>query len=199
MVPHWDYLASGSNNLDKPDTPVADSVVPTSDRPQRRSRVPPMHQNILAKQQSVGGEETGPKSPSREPDAENATGDSRQNPWRSPVYRGEKRPDYIVKADEDSFIVLGELERRLRVSPRRLTYWGCKLIDAVYELSAYFACNRSCQRPLHGRRMLRIVVRPCLFRRKSPNLQRNDSRGGRQISCEMATTASTPRRNLVGE
>ncbi len=42
------------------------------------------------------------------------------------VYRGEKRPDYVVKADEDSFIMLGELERRLRVLPRKMTYWGCK-------------------------------------------------------------------------
>ena len=42
------------------------------------------------------------------------------------VYRGEKRPDYVVKADDDSFIMLGELERRLRVLPRKMTYWGCE-------------------------------------------------------------------------
>ncbi|PWN38385.1 uncharacterized protein FA14DRAFT_118543 [Meira miltonrushii] len=32
--------------------------------------------------------------------------------------------DYVVKADDDTFIVLSELERHLRVSPRRMTYWG---------------------------------------------------------------------------
>ncbi|ADV24329.1 conserved hypothetical protein [Cryptococcus gattii WM276] len=42
----------------------------------------------------------------------------------APVWRGEKKPQYVVKADEDSFIMLGELERRLRVVPRMRTYWG---------------------------------------------------------------------------
>ncbi|ORX33532.1 hypothetical protein BD324DRAFT_639680 [Kockovaella imperatae] len=41
-----------------------------------------------------------------------------------PVQKGERRPDYIVKADDDSFIMLGELERRLRVIPRKMAYWG---------------------------------------------------------------------------
>jgi len=44
----------------------------------------------------------------------------------SPVWRGVKTPAYVVKADEDSFIMLGELERRLRVAPRTKAYWGCK-------------------------------------------------------------------------
>jgi len=44
----------------------------------------------------------------------------------APLWRGEKRPAYVVKADEDSFIMLGELERRLRVAPRTKAYWGCK-------------------------------------------------------------------------
>lgn len=43
-----------------------------------------------------------------------------------PIYRGERKPDYVVKADEDSFIMLGELERRLRASPRKMSYWGCE-------------------------------------------------------------------------
>ncbi|OXG27857.1 hypothetical protein C367_02537 [Cryptococcus neoformans Ze90-1] len=43
---------------------------------------------------------------------------------QAPVWRGEKKPQYVVKADEDSFIMLGELERRLRVVPRMKTYWG---------------------------------------------------------------------------
>ncbi|WVQ83825.1 hypothetical protein IAT38_005969 [Cryptococcus sp. DSM 104549] len=42
----------------------------------------------------------------------------------SPVWRGEKRPAYVVKADEDSFIMLGELEKRLRVAPRSKAFWG---------------------------------------------------------------------------
>ncbi|KAL7423346.1 hypothetical protein Q5752_002649 [Cryptotrichosporon argae] len=41
-----------------------------------------------------------------------------------PVWIGEKKPDYVVKADEDSFIMLGELERRLRAAPRTKAYWG---------------------------------------------------------------------------
>lgn len=39
------------------------------------------------------------------------------------------RPDYVMKADDDAFIMLDELEKRLRVTPRTLTYWGCKLIN----------------------------------------------------------------------
>ncbi|PWO01372.1 hypothetical protein FA09DRAFT_292491 [Tilletiopsis washingtonensis] len=35
-----------------------------------------------------------------------------------------KKVDYVVKADDDSFIVLSELERHLRVAPRKMTYWG---------------------------------------------------------------------------
>ncbi|EIW68641.1 hypothetical protein TREMEDRAFT_39553 [Tremella mesenterica DSM 1558] len=42
----------------------------------------------------------------------------------SPIWRGERRPDYVIKADEDSFIMLGELERRLRAAPRSKAYWG---------------------------------------------------------------------------
>jgi hypothetical protein len=33
-------------------------------------------------------------------------------------------PDYIVKADDDSFIMFGELEARLRMTPREKLYWG---------------------------------------------------------------------------
>lgn len=35
------------------------------------------------------------------------------------------RPDFIVKTDDDSFMMLAELEARLRVLPRRGVYWGC--------------------------------------------------------------------------
>lgn len=39
---------------------------------------------------------------------------------------GTRQPDYVIKADDDSFIVLSELERRLRIIPREKAYWGCK-------------------------------------------------------------------------
>lgn len=38
---------------------------------------------------------------------------------------GFKKADYVVKADDDAFIVLSELERHLRITPRENTYWGC--------------------------------------------------------------------------
>jgi hypothetical protein len=39
---------------------------------------------------------------------------------------GFRKADYVVKADDDSFLVLSELERHLRISPRQKTYWGCE-------------------------------------------------------------------------
>jgi len=59
------------------------------------------------------------------PAAEERQGELSTRP--APVWKGERRPQYVVKADDDSFIMLGELERRLRVAPRNKTYWGCKL------------------------------------------------------------------------
>ncbi|SJX62457.1 uncharacterized protein SRS1_13307 [Sporisorium reilianum f. sp. reilianum] len=35
-----------------------------------------------------------------------------------------KKADYVVKADDDAYLVLEELERHLRVAPRQMTYWG---------------------------------------------------------------------------
>ncbi|GAC72181.1 galactosyltransferases [Moesziomyces antarcticus T-34] len=35
-----------------------------------------------------------------------------------------KKADYVVKADDDAFLILEELERHLRVAPRQMTYWG---------------------------------------------------------------------------
>ncbi|GAA5863790.1 hypothetical protein JCM1840_005767 [Sporobolomyces johnsonii] len=37
---------------------------------------------------------------------------------------GFQKADYVVKADDDAFIVLSELERHLRITPRENTYWG---------------------------------------------------------------------------
>ena len=39
---------------------------------------------------------------------------------------GWSRPDYVLKADDDSLIMLAELEARMRVMPRKLAYWGCE-------------------------------------------------------------------------
>jgi hypothetical protein len=36
------------------------------------------------------------------------------------------RPDYVVKAHDDSFLMLAELEARLRTLPRTGVYWGRK-------------------------------------------------------------------------
>lgn len=52
----------------------------------------------------------------------------------------EKRPDYVVKADEDSFIVLGELEKRLRVLGGKKVYWGCQCGLLPFFLVLDFQC-----------------------------------------------------------
>ncbi|KAG8687756.1 hypothetical protein FRC08_011786 [Ceratobasidium sp. 394] len=38
--------------------------------------------------------------------------------------RGWVSPDYVLKVDDDSFVMLGEIEARLRVTPRNMLYWG---------------------------------------------------------------------------
>lgn len=43
-----------------------------------------------------------------------------------PSLTGERRPDYVAKADDDSFIMLGEMEKRLRVLGGVKVYWGCE-------------------------------------------------------------------------
>jgi hypothetical protein len=46
----------------------------------------------------------------------------------SPAAVAFKRADYVVKADDDSFLVLDEIERHLRITPREKTYWGCAVV-----------------------------------------------------------------------
>lgn len=41
----------------------------------------------------------------------------------------EKFVNYVLKADDDAFVVLEELERRLRATPRQLSHWGYKIAD----------------------------------------------------------------------
>lgn len=53
-------------------------------------------------------------------------GEQTNDPALRPSYIGERQPDYVVKADDDSFIMLGELEKRLRFAPRTKAYWGCE-------------------------------------------------------------------------
>ena len=48
-------------------------------------------------------------------------------PWVSHC-KGERRPDFVMKADDDAFINLAELEKRLRIMPRSKSYWGCKSV-----------------------------------------------------------------------
>jgi hypothetical protein len=121
MVPDWRYPSPESETLDVLENPSADAHL-RRNRLQRRSRG--QTQNILPndhyKQAATGALSAEGKS------IDTVAPSPRLKAWSTPVYQGERRPDYIVKADEDSFIVLGELERRLRVSPRRLTYYGCE-------------------------------------------------------------------------
>jgi len=42
---------------------------------------------------------------------------------------GFKKVDYVAKADDDTFIDLSELERHLRIAPRKLAYWGYLVRD----------------------------------------------------------------------
>lgn len=44
---------------------------------------------------------------------------------------GEKPPDYVLKADMDTFLVLPEVERRLRHLPRTKLYWGRECVRQV--------------------------------------------------------------------
>lgn len=34
------------------------------------------------------------------------------------------KPDYVIKTDMDAFLILPELERRMRILPRQKAYWG---------------------------------------------------------------------------
>ena len=52
--------------------------------------------------------------------------DNAMVPDVGPSGGAERKPDYVVKSDDDSFIMLGELEKRLRVLRGRKVYWGCQ-------------------------------------------------------------------------
>ncbi|KAJ9104532.1 hypothetical protein QFC21_002028 [Naganishia friedmannii] len=133
MVPDWDYSSSAAS-LEGEDTTRATAEDKYRSRLQRRNRAS-MHKGGIAVNEDMP-ESQGLLQDERTSSHSDvpASVDSdervpRESTRKHPVYRGEKRPDYIVKADEDSFLVLGELERRLRVAPRKLTYWGYLVKD----------------------------------------------------------------------
>ena len=66
---------------------------------------------------------------------ENATVPVYYKTKQDAVGLGFQKVDYVVKADDDAFLVLSELERHLRVSPRTKTYWGCECLYALVECS----------------------------------------------------------------
>lgn len=75
----------------------------------------------------------------------------------APIYRGEKKPDYIVKADDDSFIMLGELERHLRVTPRTKTFWGY-LVRERFMAGECYALSRDLAEYIRDTKALRAHV-----------------------------------------
>lgn len=78
------------------------------------------------------------------PDCQYARPGSPSSSYRSTVTcLGTRPPDYIVKADDDSFIVLTELERRLRIIPREKAYWGCESSTPFYSQLNSFADSYS--------------------------------------------------------
>ncbi|KAJ9115015.1 hypothetical protein QFC22_005343 [Naganishia vaughanmartiniae] len=133
MVPDWDY-GSPVDLSEGEDTARGIMQEKARGRLQRRNRAS-MHKGGLAVREDVSESQEilhdqQLSSLSQNPTSIDPNERMPREPSRKhPVYRGERRPDYIVKADEDSFLVLGELERRLRVAPRKLTYWGYLVKD----------------------------------------------------------------------
>ncbi|KAJ9111373.1 hypothetical protein QFC19_001141 [Naganishia cerealis] len=125
MVSHWDY--DSPIQPSEAENDVKESVPEISPgRPQRHSRSH-LRRNAFAVGEDMSGKQRHLRDQQLPSHTEDLSAHSDEHVLQRishPVYRGEKRPDYIVKADEDTFIVLGELERRLRVAPRNLTYWG---------------------------------------------------------------------------
>lgn len=74
-----------------------------------------------------------------------------------PIYRGEKRPDYIAKADDDAFIMLGELERHLRVAPRTKTFWGY-LVRERFMAGECYALSRDLVEYIRDTELLRAHI-----------------------------------------
>ncbi|WVR04298.1 hypothetical protein IAU60_001298 [Kwoniella sp. DSM 27419] len=77
-----------------------------------------------------------------------------------PIWRGEKKPSYVVKADDDAMIMLGELETRLRVAPRNKAFWGYLVKNSFmagecyalsYDLVQYIGASPALRTLTHGK------------------------------------------------
>ncbi|KDN48861.1 glycosyltransferase family 31 protein [Tilletiaria anomala UBC 951] len=69
-----------------------------------------------------------------------------------------KMADYVVKADEDAFIVLSELERHLRIIPRTKTYWGYLIADKFMAGECYALSQDLVQWISHSQRAASLSV-----------------------------------------
>ncbi|WVW78866.1 hypothetical protein I302_100829 [Kwoniella bestiolae CBS 10118] len=91
--------------------------------------------------------------------AENATVPEWEYPSdQSPVWKSERKPDYVVKADEDSFIMLGELEKKLRVAPRSKAFWGY-LVKNTFMAGECYALSFDLVQYIHASPALRTLTR----------------------------------------
>jgi hypothetical protein len=88
------------------------------------------------------------------------------------------RPDYVVKADDDSFVMLGELEARLRMTPRQMLYWGCMWLSCLPSTHVPYLHFRS-HRPqgaLYSGADLCTLIRPCAVHRHHQATSQHDRR-----------------------
>lgn len=65
-----------------------------------------------------------------------------------------KKADYVVKADDDAYIFLEELERHLRVAPRQMTYWGYLIRNWFMGGECYALSNDLVQYVAHSENVL---------------------------------------------
>ncbi|KAJ1022144.1 hypothetical protein NDA18_005377 [Ustilago nuda] len=68
-----------------------------------------------------------------------------------------KKADYVVKADDDAYLVLKELERHLRVAPRQMTYWGYLIRNWFMGGECYALSNDLVQYVAHSENVLHYV------------------------------------------
>lgn len=68
-----------------------------------------------------------------------------------------KKADYIVKADDDAYLVLEELERHLRVAPRQMTYWGYLIRNWFMGGECYALSNDLVQYIAHSENVLHYI------------------------------------------
>uniref|UniRef100_V5E3F9 Galactosyltransferase n=2 Tax=Kalmanozyma brasiliensis (strain GHG001) TaxID=1365824 RepID=V5E3F9_KALBG len=68
-----------------------------------------------------------------------------------------KKADYVVKVDDDAYVVLEELERHLRVAPRQLTYWGYLVRNWFMAGEAYALSSDLVQYVAHSENVLHYI------------------------------------------